>query len=259
MLTKQLKFDDDVLDIIKAMDWIDDGLLGKITGGTMTDRALYVRVNKALEAMGGKWNRGKGGHVFASDPRESVEGLLESGTLTVERDGFFETPENVVREMLHLVPMPDHSVNILEPEAGLGAILRVLYQEPGGAGQTYDVIEKNPARRELLQREFSGVQMSVDDFLAWNPQGYKYDAIYMNPPFEDGQDIDHVRHAYDLLAPDGEMVSVMSEGSFFRSDKKAVAFREWLENVSGYSEELPDGCFKESGTGVNARLVVITK
>jgi hypothetical protein len=258
MLTKTLKFDNDVLDVLKAMQWSDDGLLGTIAGGQL-ERTLYTKVNKALDAMGGKWNRGKGGHVFAVDPRAQVEGLLENGALTVERDGFFETPEDVVRQMLNLVPMPEEPANILEPSAGLGAILRVLVQEPHGAGQTYDVIEKNPARRAKLREEFSGVRMDVDDFLAWNPASYSYDVVYMNPPFEDGQDIEHVRHAYDLLAIDGELVSVMSEGPFFRTDKKAVEFREWLESVDGYSEVLPAGSFKASGTGVNCRLVVISK
>lgn len=86
-----------------------------------------------------------------------------------------------------------------------------------------------------------------------------YNRIYMNPPFEEGQDIDHVQHAYKILAPGGQMVAVMSEGPFFRGDRKATEFREWLEGVGGYSEQLPEGSFKESGTGVNTRLVVIMK
>jgi 16S rRNA G1207 methylase RsmC len=56
-----------------------------------------------------------------------------------------------------------------------------------------------------------------------------YDRIVMNPPFENGQDIAHVEHAYELLSPGGRLVTVMSEGPFFRQDKNAASFRNWLE------------------------------
>lgn len=251
-LVKRLKFDDDVLDILRGMDWRDDGLLGVITGGQL-ERGLYTRLNKALEAMGGKWNRSRGGHVFTADPRPQVEGLTESGVLEVERDGFFETPRAVVERMLELVPLCQEKYSMtLEPSAGLGAIADVLKEQSTG---TLVLIEKNQQRCEELRKRFEFV--SCGDFLLY--KGYSYERIYMNPPFEELQDVDHVRHAYDLLADGGEMVAVMSESPFFRSDRKASEFRAWLDEVGGYSEKLPAGAFKESGTGVNARLVVIKK
>ncbi len=255
MLTKTLKFDDDVLEILRCMNWSDDGLLGKLTCGQL-DRKMYEKVNKALDVMGGKWNRSKGGHVFQVDPRPSVEGLLENGNLIVRRDGFFETPRAVVERMLELVPPSNDSNSLtLEPSAGLGAIVRVL-DEYGVA--LIVMVEKDENRAEMLEKEFSRQDRIVcnSDFL-FHDNEYPYDRVYMNPPFEESQDIDHVRHAYDLLAPDGIMVSVMSEGAFFRTDKKSLAFRQWLDSVGGYSETLPEGSFKESGTGVNTRLVVI--
>jgi hypothetical protein len=252
MLTKRLQFDDEVLEVIRSMEWDDDGRLGRITGG-MLERNLYTRTNKALEAMGGKWNRKAGGHVFATDPRPQVEGLIESGELTVERDGFFETPRAVVERMLELVPLPDDPFDlILEPSAGLGAIARHLHGN-------MTLIEKNPQRCEELRKTFKNVLCL--DFLTLNvtPHGNYYARIYMNPPFENMQDIDHVRHAYNCLSENGSLVSVMSESPFFRTDAKAQAFRDWLREVDGYTERLPEGSFRESGTGVNTRLVVIHK
>lgn len=254
VLTKTLKFSKEVLDVIKQMDWSEDGLLGKITGGQLS-RDLYVSVNKALEAMGGKWNRSIGGHVFLVDPRQSVDGLLSNGDLTVERDGFFQTPETVVTRMIEIVrPIDLPSSLTLEPSAGLGAIARYL------TGCNLTLIEKNEYRVGLLKKEFKNVLcMDFLDFDAPFKNGNFYDRIYMNPPFEEGQDIDHVRHAYELLKNGGALVSVMGEGAFFRGDKKATSFREWLLTIGGSSEILPKGSFKESGTGVNARLVVIRK
>lgn len=257
MLTKNLKFDNDVLDILRSMDWQDGGTLGIITGGQL-ERKLYERVNKALEAMGGKWNRSKRGHVFQFDPRPSVDGLLENGSLTVERDGFFETPRAVVERMLELVPMSGPFTRMLEPSAGMGAILKVLQGQPGFFEVLCDVVEKNTERYKYLWNTYQDSKVYCADFLAFFPD-HHYDRIYMNPPFEELQDVDHVQHAYRLLADYGKMVSVMAESAFFRNDKKSMAFRDWLDEVGGYSEPLPDGAFKESGTGVKARLVVIER
>ena len=257
MLTKTLKFDDDVLEVLSSMDWRDDGRLGVITGGQL-ERGLYMRVNKALESIGGKWNRKSGGHTFQSDPRPQVEGLVKTGALTVERDGFFETPRAVVERMLELVP-PESMALTLEPSAGLGAIVRVLDER----GVDWIVmVEKNEQRCAALEKEFKRQDRWViqGDFMNFQEHpGYRFDRVYMNPPFEELQDIDHVRHAYDLLTNGGALVAVMSEGPFFRSDRKAEEFRAWFDMVGGHSEKLPEGSFKESGTGVNARLVVIRK
>jgi 16S rRNA G1207 methylase RsmC len=83
--------------------------------------------------------------------------------------------------------------------------------------------------------------------------------VIMNPPFEAGQDIDHIVHAFNYcLEPGGELVSVCSSGPFFRSDRKSEAFRDLIK-AYGYSQELPEGSFMESGTMVNTRLVYLRK
>lgn len=257
-LARALKFDDDVLDVLRSMDWRDDGRIGVITGGQL-ERGLYQRCAKAFDVMGGKWDRKSGGIVFKTDPRPQVEGLVSSGELTVERDGFFETPYPVIARMLELVVL-ENNVRVLEPSAGLGAIAKVIKHEGAGRGIGIWLVEKNTDRARCLSGEFDHVMNC--DFMAWEPTYLEFDVfdrIYMNPPFEELQDVDHVKHAYDLLADGGKMISVMAESAFFRSDKKSVAFREWLEEVNAYVEKLPEGSFKESGTGVNTRLVVIEK
>ncbi len=246
MPTKQLRFDDSVLDILRGMEWSQDGLLGTLTCGQL-ERPMYLKVNRALAAMGGKWNRKQGGHLFPMDPRPAVEGLLDNGVLVVEKDGFFETPPEVVGRMLDLIILQGI---ILEPSAGLGAIADQIPVDK----DCIRCVEKNEQRAQVLQDK--GYQTECADFLTVVG---RYDTIVMNPPFEQGQDIDHVRHAHGLLAPGGWLVSVVSEGPFFRQDKKAQAFRTWFDEVGGYSEKLDSGAFKSSGTQVNARLVTIHK
>jgi hypothetical protein len=86
----------------------------------------------------------------------------------------------------------------------------------------------------------------------------------MNPPFEKEQDVDHVRHAYDLLKPGGRLVAIMGEHCFFAYGDKCSDFRFWLrETVQGREEKLAEGSFTGAGsfnqTGVAARIVVIDK
>lgn len=100
-----------------------------------------------------------------------------------------------------------------------------------------------------------------DELTGVRKSGYNsgYDRIIMNPPC----DAEHVQHAYSLLKPGGRLVAIMGEGVFYGQDKKAVAFREWLDEVGGTSEKLEEGTFLDPSlpvnTATNARLVVIDR
>jgi 16S rRNA G1207 methylase RsmC len=145
-------------------------------------------------------------------------------------------------------------MTILEPSAGKGNIADKIRQ--AYPHNPLSVVERMVTLQNILQaKEHNLVGF---DFLEYEGQ---YDRILMNPPFEDGQDIDHVLHAFSCLKSGGVLVSVMCEGVFFRGDKKSQHFREWLAGVGGYEEALPAGSFKSSErpTGVATRLVMVTK
>jgi len=246
---KTLKFDDETLDVLRDVEWADDGKSAVIT--QQLYRKLYEKVNKALEAMGGKWNRKAKSHLFTTDPRESVEGLIESGQIVVEKDGFFETPPDLASRMAQKADLFSFD-RVLEPSAGLGNIAWQIRE----ASAIAVCVERNENRaKHLRDNDFD---TTCTDFMQYEP-AEAFDAVIMNPPFEVGQDMDHVQRAYGMLKYGGRLVAVMSEGPFFREDKKASGFRSWMEMVGGTSEKLPEGTFKVSGTGVNTRMVVIDK
>jgi len=170
--------------------------------------------------------------------------------------GFFPTPKPLVRKMIEAADI-EEGQKILEPSAGKGDILDVLKEEKPEATDVKAVELMSPLVNIL---EAKGYDVTSKDFLEYKEPA---DKILMNPPFEKGQDIDHVRHAYDLLNPGGRVVAIVSEGSFSRSDKKATGFREWLDEVDGRSEKIERGAFtgKEAfrQTGVASRMVVIDK
>lgn len=178
---------------------------------------------------------------------------MERGLIGQNIPGYFPTPRLVVERMLELAQV-EAERKVLEPSAGKGNIADLIREQHPGC--YLSVIEINQSLRELLIAK--GHELIGNDFLQHRE---RYSFIIMNPPFEDGQDIEHVRHAYALLYPGGRLVSVMGESAFFRSDKKATEFRNWFESVNGYEEKLANGSFLDSerSTGVNARIVLIDK
>ena len=181
---------------------------------------------------------------------------MERAMVGRQNDGldFFPTPANVADEMIATAGI-EEGMTVLEPSAGMGHIAERIRE----AGVEPDVIELSNSRKELL--EAKGFNVVGSDFMEFNEGGY--DRIIMNPPFGDRRDSAHVQHAYDLLNPGGRLVAIMGEGVFFGSDKKAQAFRDWLEQVGGTEEKLPSGTFNDPSlpvnTSVNARLIVIEK
>lgn len=217
------------------------------------DRKLYEAVNKCLVAMGGKWNRKAAGHVFDESPALTLEAALSTGEQVDPRKQFqfFPTPEHIARRMVELAEIgPTHTC--LEPSAGDGAIARFLPKE-----RTICIELYRPNAEKLIAAGYYPV--CEMDFLTFSTSksraGIGVDRVVMNPPFTRNQDIAHVRHAYECLAPGGRIVAIMSEHSFFANDKPSVEFREWAGDNPGI--KLPSGAF--STTGVNSRITVLDK
>ena len=65
-----------------------------------------------------------------------------------------------------------------------------------------------------------------------------YDRIIMNPPFSNRQDAEHVRHAYDLLKPNGRIVAIMGEGVFLVVIKRRLSLESGFDSVGGHKREI---------------------
>ena len=191
------------------------------------------------------------------EQREERERLRKIGALEAEIKlstipGFFPTPAAVVSLMLERAHI-ESGMHVLEPSAGSGNIADAIRREHPSA--FIDVCEVNLRLRELL--ELKGHRLIASDFLEFHAG--VYERILMNPPFENLQDCKHVRNAYDMLADNGVLVSIMAPSFEYRNDRKSTEFRDWLGTVNATWENLPNGSFKSSGTGVSTRLLVIER
>ena len=252
MNRKKIELDDETRNVLKQ---------GKIQGkvyylpDVKLERELYEKVNKALVAMGANWNKKEQGHVFDYDIADSLKEAIDIGTAMnwKKSTDFFFTPVAVVNEMLGHVPFSNKKFKMLEPEAGQGHILDIFKENFPKAEIT--CVEINPNHCERLREK--GYNPIQGDFLQVQINK-KFDLILMNPPFSD--EMEHIQHAYSLLKEDGgQLISIASNMILDRDTKKGRAFKEWFDNMSGYSYELPTNSFKESGTRVLTKILIFKK
>ena len=220
------------------------------------DRGLYEKVNKVLVSLGGKWNTKKKGHVFDSDPTERLAQGLGKGSVTSRTQTlqFFETPEALEdRLVARLGVTPDDSC--LEPSAGRGRIVAALAR----AGATdISAIEIDADNMAAIKKQGIATRLLDGDFLAIVDPA-RYDVVAMNPPFKGNQDIRHVRQAWSLLAVGGRLGAIVSDHGFIGREKEAAEWRDWLDNLGAHVEVLPGGTFREGGTMVQTRMIVLRK
>ncbi len=215
-------------------------------------RDLYVRTDKVIKLLGGKWNRSVGAHVFENDCAERVDEAVIAGEVTDFQKlyQFYETPAELAHRMVMMAQIRQGH-RVLEPSAGRGAILKAL---PQGVHRL--AVELNPAMSELYARAH---EVHFRDFLTCNGEIGLFDRVIANPPFRNGQDVEHVRHMYDLVKPGSIIVTITSPAWQYRTDRKHAEFRTWLETLDYDVEQLPEGTFNSSGTNVRSLLVRIRK
>lgn len=222
------------------------------------DRADYKAVDKTLRALGGQWNRRRRAHVFDSDPSQAIALVLEGDDVPSPartREGFVATPDALAEHVVATYSglAPDASARILEPSAGDGALVNaVLAHAPSSR---VVAVEPNPERaRGIVQHPSITVHGDTFEHYATTTPAL-FDAIVMNPPFSNTDSrtvwIDHLRLAWDLLAPGGRLTTILPAGFTFRRDSRHTSARNLVTSHGGY-HELAAGSFTASGSNINA-------
>lgn len=253
---RRVEISDDVADVLRRSTCAGASLV--LPPGL--DRKLYERTNKVLELLGGKWNRKSQAHLFPRPIADVLAEALASGEVLDEKKTyqFFETPQRLAERMVFMARVRPE-MTVLEPSAGKGAIVRELVKTRAQVC----CIEVNPACHDELVRSALGTRggVLIRDFMMSDtiPGWVDFDRVVMNPPFANGQDVDHVMKAWQHLKPGGRMVAIMSGGVTFRQDSRTRNFRDWMERVPFVEslEVLPSGTFDD--TGVESMLVVMDK
>jgi protein-L-isoaspartate O-methyltransferase len=173
---------------------------------------------------------------------EDIKNSLKSGVKIVSAPQLFPTPEKIAWRMAGLADFGMFD-RVLEPSAGTGNLLKTI-----GDLTAKVAVEINHNLSENLRGSMQLLDVVCGDFLEQNGNLGKFDKIIMNPPFENGADIKHIRHAMKFLKPGGRLVALCANGP---------RQQEQLKPLSDHWEDLPEGSFKEQGTNVNTALLVI--
>lgn len=218
----------------------------------------WPAMKKVFDALGGKWEKKAKAVVFPSDAKALLLPAVEAGSVLNKKKHFqyFATPEVIARKMVNIAVTSTGDetkpYRVLEPSAGEGALVKMIQNILSHA--SVQCVEIQTEFYEPL-RELSGRPPVIRDFLKV-PKSPIYDLVIMNPPFQDNQDIRHVRHAFGFLKPGGRLVSVMCGGVESNEDNETREFRAWKEAKGGQFFPVQEGAFKESGTSVRTCIFV---
>ncbi|MHA1572910.1 MAG: DUF3560 domain-containing protein [Alphaproteobacteria bacterium] len=196
----------------------------------------------------------------ADDGAASIEAMreqLKTGVQVVTAPQLFVTPKDLAKRVVMLAGI-EAGQSVLEPSAGTGALIDPIAAAFCGfdCGRLV-MVEVNCAlagqlretRNKWAHANESNFCIENADFLECNGNLGTFDRIVMNPPFANGADIKHIRHAQKFLKPGGRLVAICANGP-----RQRAAFMD----IAEHWEDLPAGTFKQAGTNVNTALVVLT-
>ena len=167
---------------------------------------------------------------------------------------YFPTPEPLGYKMMEWANMGEGDT-VMEPSAGHGAIARYAPK-----GNQMVAIEPSQSLFAKLQLKAGGLGRKFVNTIFENYDiSNKHDVVVMNPPFgtAGATAIAHLGKAFKHLEEGGRVVALIPRGS---TDKK---FDKWINGektaVMRAEVELPDIVFKQAGTNVVCRVVVVDK
>lgn len=223
------------------------------------ERDLYLEVKKALELIGGKWKGGKTqGFEFHEDPTDLLAQVANGQKRNLKKEyQFFGTPDALGDTCVEMLRIDEYDF-IVEPSAGQGALIKAVHRRHPEMLVHY--CELMPLNRKFLEK-IPHTQYLTDNFLKLGRSRLigTVTKIIANPPFSDSQDCKHIRLMYDLLAPNGRLVSIAGTGWKHRPYKEDKEFRAWLDTVDSEVHPVKAGTFAESGTQIETCIIKIDK
>lgn len=174
---------------------------------------------------------------------QEMKAVLKAPKNFVAAPMLYPTPAWLAEKVVELADIqPGH--HVLEPSAGIGNLLKAIpCVRPAGSVTAVEIAWSMGTYLEpYADRVLS------EDFLGCNGNLGTFDRIVMNPPFNQGADIQHIRHAQTFLKPGGKLVAICANGP---------RQQDTLKPLASYWEDLPEDTFKDAGTQVRTALLVI--
>ncbi len=166
----------------------------------------------------------------------------------------YPTPRHIAYKMIapYLRSPVWHSV--LDPSAGTGNLLECAQSHKQDAAFYAIEIDQN-LRTILAEKDFT---LIGSDFLEYSDPVMRFSLILMNPPFDRG--VDHVLHAWDLVADGGELCALVNAETIANPNSKKRQLLARIIDEYGITESL-GRCFanSENPTDVSVTMIRLTK
>ncbi len=227
------------------------------------DQSVFPKLKRIIEGIGGKWVTKSQSFAFNDNPIDLFTRACTGESINLDRSfkkktNYFPTPLSVIEKMNEYFDV-SADMRILEPSAGEGAICDYLMKEYGGKNYSFsvDVCEKHvPFMAGLANK---GYRVVGTDFMEMVKPDRGYHLILANPPFSKNQDVIHFKRMYELLAPGGRVICVMSAKWRSDSDPMLKKFRDALGYCFHSVESVPKGSFRASGTEIETCILILDK
>jgi hypothetical protein len=124
MRIKAIEISDEAADVLRRGTWA--GPAFTLPAGQL-DRKLYEAVDRALRALGGKWNRTARAHLFPADRAAELIAALDQGSVVDQKKTLeqFFTPADLARQLVELAQIGPED-RVLEPSAGSGRLIEAM-------------------------------------------------------------------------------------------------------------------------------------
>jgi phospholipid N-methyltransferase len=184
----------------------------------------------------------------AAEDFAALKATLKAGVQVAVAPQLFPTPPALAKRMVELAEIQP-GMCVLEPSAGTGNIVRAVLDSVDTEVLAYEINRDLCSRLSRMFPSYK-LQARCRDFLTVTDFQGQYERVLMNPPFSNGQDIAHIKHALTFLRPGGCLVALCANGPRQQAELRTLA-TTW--------EELPEGTFAEQGTNVRAALMMVRR
>ena len=248
----------------------------------------YNEVKQIMKNFEGKYS--KNGFEFPYPAEQVLERIRNKETTNLKKTfQFYGTPEKLCKILCEHAfdPYENKKLKILEPSAGQGAIIDSVldwfkFESVHCEIDSITAIEYMTENYQVLQNKYHDnnlIKLKNMDFLEYDKYINYFDIVIANPPFSNGQDIQHFMKMFEVCKPGGIIVSIMSNGFIYNSQKKFQKFRDFIglpfdaqtryaakggceassENGDLILKTFESGEFKESGTNVHTVMIAMRK
>ena len=177
---------------------------------------------------------------------------MNSLSTDVQREAefqFYPTPRELIWQLVGPCSL-DYTSRVLEPSAGRGDIVDVLYGRLSQA--EISCCEISADMRAILLSK--GYKVIGTDFMLLKAP-YKFTHVFMNPPFLHG--VAHVVKAWDMLAPGGELASILPLTAIKGDRAAQSAALHQLIDLFGAVEEIRGKGFTQAERATDAKCCIV--